>query len=171
MQHIVLIETVALDRIVADTLTQGQVDNPFRREEVINQADVVCLLAFQIGITIGDAGRICLIHIGIQIGNTRTADTHIVGQTDILIIRQGIREIGRGHQIAIIHLEILSLPHDVLHILPSMLIAHATFQTPLAPTSVILRIASQDVVLVLVVQATCLVIDILPVVIQVIFGI
>ena len=82
-QVVAVVEAVLRDGIVGEVVVQVQVDHQFRGEHVVHQRDVMCLLHVEVGVTVSDGDGVCLVDIGVQVGDTWAADAHVVGQTDV----------------------------------------------------------------------------------------
>ena len=157
VQYVALVEAVLLDAVVADALTECQVDYPLRVEEVVDKADVVYLLGVEVGVTVADRGRVRAVDVGIEQRDARPADAQVVGSPDVLRVVDLVGEVGRRDEVAVVQLEVVGLPQPGDDVLPRVLIAQAGGERQALDVSPVFGIARQDAVLMAVVEAARLV--------------
>ena len=129
------------------------------------------LLHVEVGVTIAEGNGIGLIDIGVQVGNTRTGDAHVVSQTEVTAHTEVVLQAGGGNEASIAGREVLTIAEMIFHILPSVFVAQSCLSTKVSEVTGILAIACEDGILVFVVAAAGGIIDILQIVLRIRSGI
>ena len=150
-QVVAVVEAVLRDTVIHKVMVQVQVDHQFRGKHIVDQRYVVSLLHVEVGITIAQRNGVGLVHIRIQVRDTRTADAHIVGESQVAALRDVILCAGRRNQASVAGAEVVSVAQMILHVLPGVFVAKTCLQSELIEVAGIFAVACQDRVLVLVV--------------------
>ena len=156
LEHIVGEEAVLRDLVVREYLMQGDVQHELLRERAVAGTNVVRLLYIEVGVTIGDDGGKSAINIGIQIGDARTRQTHVVGKPDVL---RGLRREAQRkarHEVAIVVAEVAASTLQIAHLLERVLVAQTGLRTDDAHAGLIFGIGGSDVVVVLILHEAAL---------------
>ena len=110
----------------------------------------MALLHVQVGVAVGDAGRVTAVHVWVQIGDARTGDAHAVVHADVHTWGYAVGEAGARHQIAVVSLEVIALTRFIFSLFPGVLIAGSCLGTNLAKGALPLGVGCQDVLGVLI---------------------
>ena len=82
-QVVAVVEAVLRDGIVGEVVVQVQVDHQFRSECVVDQREVVGLLHVEVWVTVVEGDGVRLVDVWVQVGDTRAADAHVVGEAEV----------------------------------------------------------------------------------------
>ena len=103
---------ILLDRIIHERISSARVNAEFLGEHTIVQVNIITFLRVQIRVAEGYILRIRIVYIRIQIPDTRTLDTHIISQTDLLRLSDRVRQRNVRYDIHKIRMKVfLSLIH------------------------------------------------------------
>ena len=138
-------ERIVLNTIIYERIAEVGIDIELRREGTEGQSQRVRLLCFQIRITITDAGRVASVSERIQIPDTRTTDSHVIGGSQCLGLSQLVREHHRRNNVIKAGIEILLGHLVILHIHESMFVAYTHLGSHFLPLQLVVAISSQDV--------------------------
>ena len=117
----------------------------------------MAVFAFQLRISLREAGRIAVVKIRIQIPYPRTVDTHVIPQPEIRQVSQFPSQRSRRYYVIIVFPEIFSSPQQVLHVFNSMFITHAQPAGKFFQGKSITQIRGDDIILMAVMRTVLLI--------------
>ena len=134
-------------------LSEVNVHHQLRGERVNNESEVVRLLHVEVAVSVGYRRIVhATLNVGVKIGDAGARDAHVVGQSDVLRGCEVVGQAGRGHEVAVVCMEVGAVAEHILHALPGVLVAHTGLRAELPERSRILGIAGEDVVEVFIVH-------------------
>ena len=149
-QVVAVVEAVLRDSVIHKVVVQVQIHHQFRSEHVIDQREVVVLLHIEVRVTVADGDRIAPVYIGVQVGDTRTGDAHVVGQTEVAAHTKVILQTGGRNEVTVTGLEVITIAQVIFHILPGVFVAQTSLGTEVAEVAGIFTVTCEDLVLILI---------------------
>ena len=95
---VAVVEAILRDAVVSEIVVQVEVQHQLWGEHVVDERYIVGFLYIEVGVTISQCDGVGLVDVGIQVADTRTRDTHVVGQTEVTACAQRILQAGGGNE-------------------------------------------------------------------------
>lgn len=151
-----------LDAVVETTVSERHVEVQPAGEVAIGDAEVVAALGIELSVALGDALRVEVIEVGVQIIDAGARQAHAIFEAQRLVGSYLEVDLHRGHQIGIVSAIIGVGTHssrEVAYVLVGVFVAQTGHEGDSRAVVSITEIGSQNVVAVLVVVAALVVVD------------
>ena len=108
IEDVAVHEAVLVNLVVAEALVDRGVDDKLRCEVVEYDIDVMGFLHVEVGITIGERGRIGPVAVRIEVADARTRYAHGIRSSEICRRGDTPREAAGGNEVAVVAAEVVA---------------------------------------------------------------
>ena len=153
VQEVVLVEeAVGGDAVAGVAVAEGGVHHHLRGIGAVHEGDVVAAFDFQLGVAVGEGGRIGGVHVRVQVGDARAGNAHVVADADVLGHGRAPLDAGGRDKAAVVGAESVRLGGGAV-VLPGVLVADAALHADGAEVAGEFGVGRADAVVVVIVQA------------------